>query len=226
MSKIMSIDAAPTVALRLLGTSQILTIVGSTLVERLKHYLLFQFVRGERRAQFICADNRIDVYLLARLARSEGLDDEEVLSSVELSRAFTAYQLCELVLRLDESLTGQLIVISDPCALFFDDDLKSLEAARHFYRMLWHIVELTSRGMRFLITHRPVADSYGRSYLSRDLLRASEAVLHLTRGGHSLVVDQNESLKGRFIRSLPPAAHTPATAIEGAAGAAVVAVAG
>lgn len=188
MSKEMSIDAAPAVALRHLGTSRSLTIVGREWAERLKHYLLFQFVKAGGRVQFLAADNRLDVLLLARMARADGLDDEEVLRSVHLSRAFTAYQLAELVLRLDESLTGQLVILSDPCALFCDDDLQTVEAARYFYPMLWHVMELARRGLQFLITHRPV-EHHRRAYLGRDLLRASETILQVGSGG-TLIFDQ------------------------------------
>ncbi len=203
MSNLVSIDAAPIIALRCLGTSRSVTIVGSQWAEQLKHYLLFQFVRKERRAQLLCADNRIDVLLLARMARRAGLDDEELLRSVEISRAFTAYQMCELVLRLDESLVGQLVILSDPCALFIDDDLKPIEAARHFYRMLWHITALASRGVKFLITHRPV-DNSSRAYLGRDLLRISEIVMHLSTGA-GVIIEHHDLPKLPRRKALPSA---------------------
>ncbi len=201
--RLMPIDAAPVVALSVVGSSGSVALVGGVNIERLKHYLIFQFVRGARKVQFICGDNRIDVLLLARMARSNGIDDEDLLGSIILSRAFTAYQMAELVLRLDESLIGQLVVVSDPCGLFQDDEIRSVEAARYFYRMLWHMADLQRRGMKFLITHRPGRRSR-RAYFGRDLLRATETVLHMG-SGTSLVVQRREFASLQRGRGLPAA---------------------
>ena len=181
MVRLLPIDNAPVVALKALASSESVTLAGSGRVERLKHYLVCQFALGGRRVQFLCGDNRFDPLLLARMARAQRADDEELLSAIQISRAFTAYQMCELVLALDTSLVGQLVVVSNPLALFADEDLRSVEAARFFYRMLWHMVGLGRGGLKFLITHSAPRNAR-RAYMARDLLRASETVMHFGGG--------------------------------------------
>ncbi|HSE98410.1 MAG TPA: hypothetical protein VLD57_09120, partial [Blastocatellia bacterium] len=131
-----------------------------------------------RQVRVICGDNRFDPYAVARLAKSRGVRPEAVLRSVLIARAFTAYQLSELVNRLDHSTTD-LVVISGPCTTFFDEDVPIVDAARLFYRMLWHTVELSSAAMTLLLVQGEAHVSERRAYFLKDLCRASDVVLRL-----------------------------------------------
>ena len=97
---------------------------------------------------FVDGGNRFDPYLVAENARLLGLDPDEALRNVWVSRAFTNYQLTALVTeRLPEALSRvkpKLVVVSDPAALYCDSDIGLLEAKRTFNRVarsLWTLAK-------------------------------------------------------------------------------------
>lgn len=53
------------------------------------------------KSLYLCGDNRFDPYAAARFARSQQKSPEEALGRILVARAFTAYQLDELIHRLD-----------------------------------------------------------------------------------------------------------------------------
>jgi hypothetical protein len=132
------------------------------------------------RVRFICADNHFDAYGIARLAKLAGVRAELALGSIQIARAFTAYQLVELVERIEPESDDDLIVVSGPSSPFFDEDLSHTDAARLFYRTLWRCVELAKSGMKILLVQGKTAACERRGYFLRDLSRLSEVVLRFS----------------------------------------------
>ncbi len=153
----------------------------------LAHYVTARAACERRQVRFICGDNRFDPYAVSRFARSRKLRPEAALRSILVARAFTAYQLSELVNRLDPSLSD-LVIISGPCSTYFDEDVSIIDAARLFYRALWRIVELASGGMTLLLVQSEMPASTRRAHFLTDLCRASDVVLHLT-GQHTFSIE-------------------------------------
>jgi hypothetical protein len=150
----------------------------------------------KKRVLFICGDNRFDPYAVARYARSKGERAEDVLRSILVARAFTAYQLVELITRLDPDPWSDFVIISGPCSTFLDDDVPIVDAARLFYRVLWRIVELARRGMALLLAQGRTTSGTRRAYFLSDLCRASDVVLRI--GG-----ERSFTLERRNRTSLP-----------------------
>src|SRR5260370_14889326 len=67
---------------------------------RLVHYFLTRLLAGGK--QVLCLDgaNRFDPLLIARLARQRGREVAEVNRRIRLARAFTWFQLTELLVRV------------------------------------------------------------------------------------------------------------------------------
>lgn len=130
--------------------------------------------------RYICGDNRFDPYQIARLARSEEVDQYSALSSVKIARPFTGYQLLEMVNRLDDTPSDELLIISGVCSQFYDDDIPLLDAARLFYRMLWRLIEHSRNGRQMLIVQGDIRPPARRAYFLRDLCRLSDVVLELS----------------------------------------------
>jgi hypothetical protein len=81
-------------------------------------------------AAFIDAGNSFDPYFLALLARQYHRDPAEVLDRVIISRAFTCYELANLVSelpRLLDTYGARLVVVSDILSLF-NEDIRREEA--------------------------------------------------------------------------------------------------
>jgi len=134
------------------------------------------------RPLYLCGDNCFDPYSVAALAKTREQSPENILARVLVARAFTAYQLDELVSHLDLADGYHLVVISGICTPFFDEDVTMVEAARLFYRMVGKVIDLSRAGMNLLLTQvEPVKDN-GRGYFLKDLCRKSNAALRTMNG--------------------------------------------
>src|SRR5258708_37729765 len=63
---------------------------------------------------YVSGDNHFDPYQIARAARMAERNDEAILSSIFIVRAFTAYQMHELVLRIEQVPPTRLVIIANP----------------------------------------------------------------------------------------------------------------
>jgi hypothetical protein len=186
---------APSVAMALLGSARKVLLSGGESAHSLCMRIAARAACRRNRVVFICGDNRFDPYAISRAAKVTGVRPEDALRSIKVARAFTAYQLSELVSRLDSGATEDVVVISGPCSTFFDEDVSAVDAARLFYRMLWRIVELSQSGMTLLLAQSAADPSARRAYFLTDLCRVSEAVMHLD-GRHSFTLSQRPGRKG------------------------------
>ncbi len=79
----------------------------------------------DSRALFIDAGNSFDIYLFTSIAREYELDFDRTLNRIIISRAFTPYELLQLVSReiggVFDSYNPQLLVINDIFNLFAHD---------------------------------------------------------------------------------------------------------
>jgi hypothetical protein len=176
-ARILPIEMARSVALSSLSLSCKVLLSGDEGARSLALRITAGAACLNHRVRFICGDNRFDAYAIARLAKIAGVRAEIALSSIQIARAFTAYQLVELVERLEPDRGDDLIVVSGPCSPFFDEDLSHTDAARLFYRTLWRCVELARGGMKILLVQGKTAACQRRGYFLTDLSRLSDVVL-------------------------------------------------
>lgn len=112
------------------------------------HALCIQAVsQFEEEVVWIDGGNAIDPYAIGSLCKRLGLDKREVLSSVSVSRAFTAYQLVTLI---DEKLEEEVlksnpstVIVSSITDMFLDKDMKWMEAHQLLRRCLGEISRIT-----------------------------------------------------------------------------------
>jgi hypothetical protein len=180
---------APTVALGAMAPQRKLMLTGES-----AHSLALQMTAraacNDKRILFVCGDNRFDPHAVSRFAKSAGVSPEQALRSISIARAFTAYQMQELIGRLPLAPPAELVVISGPCSTFFDEDLSLVDAARLFYRSLWQMVDLARNGMALLIVQGEDLSQGRRGYFLTDLCRASDVVLRLA-GEHSFTIERH-----------------------------------
>jgi hypothetical protein len=106
---------------------------------------------------FVDGGNRFDPYLISENARLLGLEPEETLKNIWISRAFTSYQLTAIVTeKLPEILNqvnSKLVVVSDIATLYCDSGIEMLEAKTTFNRVtrfLWNLVR--ERNLLLVVT--------------------------------------------------------------------------
>src|SRR5256885_10810001 len=90
---------------------------------RLSHYFLPRLLFEKKQTLYLDGANQISPLLLARFARERGLDSSSVNSLILVARAFTCFQLTELVRRVPKSLEkcpANVIIVTALPDLYFD----------------------------------------------------------------------------------------------------------
>ncbi len=142
--------------------------------------------------------NSFNAYFVARRARGWGYAPEPILERIKLSRAFTCYQMKELVTRRLASTLGPpqgtAIFCLGLLETFYDEDVKVADAVRMIKMISATFVTLARRGYTILITARePRAEQKERLVLL-DLLRASAQRvehIHNPANDHATPVQQS-----------------------------------
>lgn len=85
---------------------------------------------------FIDGGNTFELYRIAQLAKMHQLPPKQVLDNIYISRAFTAYQLVDLIIQKMElarkKFNSKVIIVSDLTGFFLDKDIPEFEAKRLF----------------------------------------------------------------------------------------------
>jgi hypothetical protein len=106
---------------------------------RLFHYFLPRLLAEGK--QVLCLDgaNRFDPLLIARLARQRGIAPAEFNRSIRVARAFTCFQLTELLVRMPrllEKFAADALVVTALPDLYFDEDVRERDAGVAFRHAL------------------------------------------------------------------------------------------
>lgn len=64
-------------------------------------------VETKKKAVIVDGLSKLDPYLAVRVCKMYGLNEREILDSIKGARGFTAYQICELLDRLDREFAGE-----------------------------------------------------------------------------------------------------------------------
>lgn len=108
-------------------------------VPRLFHYFLPRLVAHGTPVLCLDGANRFDPLLIARFARERGMEASAFNQRLRVARAFTCFQLTELLARtprLLEKFAARAIVVTALPDLYFDEDVREREATASFRRAL------------------------------------------------------------------------------------------
>lgn len=108
-------------------------------VPRLFHYFLPRLVAQGKPVLCLDGANRFDPLLIARFARERGVEAGVFNQRIRLARAFTCFQLTELLVRAPrwlEKFPARAVVVTALPDLYFDEDVREREAAASFQRAL------------------------------------------------------------------------------------------
>jgi hypothetical protein len=113
-------------------------------VPRLFHYFLPRLVAQGKPVLCLDGANRFDPLLIARFARSRSSANQPEEAAafnqlIRVARAFTCFQLTELLVRaprLLEKFPARALVVTALPDLYFDEDVREAQAAASFRRVM------------------------------------------------------------------------------------------
>ena len=92
---------------------------------------------------FIDGGNTFELYQISKLACMHHLGAKQVLDNIFISRAFTAYQMVDLIMDklklVIEKFNSKIAIISDLSGFFLDKDIPAYEATRLFSQVATYL---------------------------------------------------------------------------------------
>lgn len=125
---------------------------GCPQVHKLSHYFLPRVLLEGKRVLYFDGANRFDPLLLMRLARQRETGAQVFNRNIRVARAFTCFQLTELLcraFRLLEGFPANVMIVTALPELYFDEDVREPDAIASFRQGL--------RALRKLAVRLPVA---------------------------------------------------------------------
>jgi len=109
---------------------------------RLSHYFMPRLALEGKRILFLDGANCVDPRLMARLAERRGMPFAQFNQQIMLARAFTCFQLTELISRVPQFLAqfpAQVLMVTAFPELYFDEDVRQADAHAAFQQALGHL---------------------------------------------------------------------------------------
>jgi hypothetical protein len=147
---------------------------------RLSHYFLPRVLLEEKRILYLDGANQISPLLIARFARERGLDPSAFNCLVRVSRAFTCFQLTELIRRVPkflETFDPNVLIVTALPDLFFDEDVRDREARASFEHALEGLGKLAALPLSIAVFSDATSfKTSRRDFLHRLCKQANEVV--------------------------------------------------
>ena len=157
---------------------------------RLSHYFLPRVLREERKILYLDGGNQISPLLIARFARERGLDSSVFNCLIRVSRAFTCFQLTELIQRVPkflETFDPNVLIVTALPDLFFDEDVRDREARASFEHALEGLGKLAALPLSIAVFSDATSfNTSRRDFLHRLCKQANEVVKVEARPGDEL----------------------------------------
>ncbi len=122
---------------------------------------------------FIDGGNTFRLYRVARLAQLHQLDPQRALERIYISRAFTAYQMTDLITEKLKAIikksNAKLVIISDLAGMFLDKNIQDEEARSIYRQVTTYLSNFAKENQLVLIATCPPHQDIPRN----DLLQAT-----------------------------------------------------
>ncbi len=117
---------------------------------RLSHYFLPRILAAGKQVLYLDGANQIDPLLIARLARQRGQQPSEFNRRIQVARAFTCFQLTELLARVPRALQqfpADIVIVTALPDLYFDEDVRDGDAHASFEQALRKLRRLARQSL-------------------------------------------------------------------------------
>src|ERR1700691_615415 len=123
----------------LLADRTLTLLYGCPEIQRLSHYFLPRILLHQKRVLYLDGANQISPLLIARFARGRGLEPSAFNNLIRVARAFTCFQLTELIRRVPKVLakfSADVLIVTALPDLYFDEDVQDRPARASFEHAL------------------------------------------------------------------------------------------
>jgi hypothetical protein len=154
-------------------------------IQRLSHYFLPRILLNQRRVLYLDGANQISPLLIARFARERNLEPSEFNRLIRMARAFTCFQLAELVRRVPKMLAtwpADVLIITALPDLFFDEDVRDREARASFEHALESLRELASLPLSVAVFSNATSSKTKRRDFFEQLRNQADHVVKIEAG--------------------------------------------
>jgi hypothetical protein len=164
---------------------------------RLSHYFLPRFLLNGTPVVYLDGANQAAPLLIARFARERGREPADFNRLIRISRAFTCFQLTELIERAPdflEAFPAKIIMVTALPDLYFDDDVRDREAHAAFERALEALRHPALRPLSVVVFSDATSIRSPRQTLLRQLTaQADEVVKVEPQPGDTLVFNSEKT---------------------------------
>src|ERR1700726_4334408 len=147
---------------------------------RLSHYFLPRLLFAKKQILYLDGANQISPLLLARFARERGLDSSSLNSLIRIARAFTCFQLTELVRRVPKTLEkcpAEVLIVTALPDLYFDEDVQDRPARASFEHALEGLRELAPLALSVAVFSDATSFKTKRHDFSKKLRNQADHIL-------------------------------------------------
>lgn len=142
-------------------------------------------LRGRQVFTIDCA-LRFNAFYLAEEARHQGIQAEAMLGSILVQRAFTPYQILDVVYGIKDK--DRVYFLLAPLKQFFDADVAEEESRFLLKKLLEAVARLKSTGVPLLIIEKNQYNHPNFAPAFDALRRVAESVIHLEENPEGLAL--------------------------------------
>jgi Rad51 len=152
---------------------------GTPQVPRLSHHFLPRILGHGERVLYLDGANQIDPLLIARFAREREREASDFNSLIRVSRAFTCFQLTELIERAPRFLArfqANIVIVTALPDLYFDEDIRDNQARTAFEHALEGLRHLAQQHLSVVVFSDATSFSTARRAFFQRLIAQADWV--------------------------------------------------
>jgi hypothetical protein len=167
----------------LCGSSAVQSLVNLLCV---RAQLPFQLGGLESNVLFVDGGNSFRLYDISSISQSFELDPTRVLERIFISRAFTAYQMTDLILEQLENAVKtfdtKLVILADLAQLYLDKDIPKHESHEIFLQLTHYLAGFAKKHQVILVaSHKPYNFSKNGRFFKEVLYARANIVASLKK---------------------------------------------
>ncbi len=188
----------------ILPSSGLTVFYGHPKTPRLFHYFLPRLIAAGKEVLCLDGANRFDPLLVARFARQRGKTLAEFNKHLRVERAFTCFQLTELLARAPRVLRdfpASALMVTGLPDLYFDEGVRECDAAASFWEALESLRALKSLALTVGVFSDASSFQTSRRLLFQRLTAQADQVWKFTEQADHRLTLVNERLRPQLMRA-------------------------